>query len=146
MPNRLLKEGISKVNLNLCLKTLPDSSSGFMSIHYDLHGPNFSVSSACASSDTAIRLAGNAIRSGDIDISVCGGTVESAAAMMADVSARLTGILAAPPVVAVTAGRTAADLTTCTPPATSKPQMMAISGRQLSMTVFFIDWGRRSDL
>jgi len=79
---RLLREGISKVNLNLCLRSLPDSSPGFMSIHYGLHGPNFSVSTACASSDTAIRLAGNAIRSGEIDIGVCGGTVESAAAMI----------------------------------------------------------------
>ena len=79
---RLIEKGIDKVNLNLCLRALPDSSPGFMSIHYGLHGPNFSVSTACASSDTAIRLAWNAIRSGEIDIGVCGGTVESAAAMI----------------------------------------------------------------
>ncbi|MEK6859552.1 MAG: beta-ketoacyl-[acyl-carrier-protein] synthase family protein [Nanoarchaeota archaeon] len=79
---RLLKDGISKVNLNLCLKALPDSSPGFMSIHYGLHGPNFSVSTACASSDTAIRLGASSIKSGEIDVGICGGTVESASAMI----------------------------------------------------------------
>ena len=42
-------------------------------------------------------------------------------------SARLTGILPAPAVVAVTAGRTATALTVCTLPATSRPAARAIT-------------------
>ena len=47
-------------------------------------------------------------------------------------SAMLTGTLPAPAVVAVTNGRTAADLTRCTPPATRSPQARAMTG--------FIPW------
>ena len=79
---RLLAKGISKVNLNLCLKALPDSSPGFISIHYGFHGPNFSVSTACASSLTAIRLGASSIKSDETDVVICGGTVESAASMI----------------------------------------------------------------
>ena len=43
-------------------------------------------------------------------------------------SARLTGALPAPPVVAVTIGRTAAALTVCTPPAINSPQASARAG------------------
>lgn len=77
---RLLERGISKVNLNLCLKALQDSSPGFISIHYGLHGPNFTVTSACESSLNAVRLGFNSIRSGELDIGICGGTVECQAA------------------------------------------------------------------
>ena len=79
---RLLERGIGKVNLNLCLKSLPDSSPGFISIRYGFHGPNYSVSSACASSLTAIRHGANAIKNGELDIAVCGGTVECASSMI----------------------------------------------------------------
>jgi hypothetical protein len=43
-------------------------------------------------------------------------------------SATLTGTLPAPPVVAVTAGRIAADFTTCTLPATRSPAMIPNAG------------------
>ena len=43
-------------------------------------------------------------------------------------SAMETGTFPAPPVVAVTTGRTAAALTTCTPPAMSKPHASASTG------------------
>src|SRR5258708_34712850 len=43
-------------------------------------------------------------------------------------SATLAGRFPAPPVTAVMAGRIAADLTTCTLPATSKPQASASRG------------------
>ena len=50
-------------------------------------------------------------------------------------SAMLTGTFAAPPVVAVTIGRTAADFTTCTLPATSKPHARASTGLILVTTL-----------
>ena len=43
-------------------------------------------------------------------------------------SAMLTGTFPAPPVVAVTSGRTAADFARCTLPATSRPQAIARTG------------------
>ena len=46
-------------------------------------------------------------------------------------SAMLTGTFAAPPVVAVTKGRTANDLTACTPPETSRPATSAKIGLTL---------------
>jgi len=79
---RLVEKGISKVNLNLCLKSLPDSSAGFMSIRYGLRGPCFSVSTACATAKTAIRLGMNSIRSDETDVAVCGATCESSASII----------------------------------------------------------------
>ena len=50
-------------------------------------------------------------------------------------SAMLTGTFAAPPVVAVIAGRTNPDLVTCTVPATSRPDASAKMGL-MSVTTF----------
>ena len=79
---RLIEKGISKVNLNLCFKALPDSSPGFISIRYGFRGPCFSVSTACASALTGIRLGANSIKSDETDLVVCGGTCESAASII----------------------------------------------------------------
>ncbi len=53
---------------------IPDMSSGMVSIEHGLMGPNFSVSSACASSNHAIVTAADYIRMGKADVMVTGGS------------------------------------------------------------------------
>ncbi len=55
-------------------KMIPDISSGHISIKYGFSGLNYSVSSACASSNHALALAYRHIQFGDADIVVCGGS------------------------------------------------------------------------
>src|SRR5581483_3119575 len=61
-------------------------------------------------------------------------TAKNETAVEVTSSAMLTGTLPAPPVVAVTVGRIATDLTACTLPATSNPQASAITGLRPVMT------------
>ncbi len=54
-------------------KMIADIASGHISMEYELHGPNFGVVSACASSNNAIIDAFNLIRLGKADAIVTGG-------------------------------------------------------------------------
>ncbi|WP_297060876.1 beta-ketoacyl-ACP synthase II [uncultured Duncaniella sp.] len=54
-------------------KMIADIASGHISMEYELHGPNFGVVSACASSNNAIIDAFNLIRLGKADAMVTGG-------------------------------------------------------------------------
>ena len=52
---------------------IADIASGQISIMYGFHGPNFTTTSACASSSNAIADAFNYIRLGKANIIVTGG-------------------------------------------------------------------------
>ena len=52
---------------------ISDMAAGQISIHYGFHGPNFSTTSACASSCNALAVAFDKIRLGKADIIVSGG-------------------------------------------------------------------------
>ena len=55
-------------------KMIADIASGHISIMYGFHGPNFTTTSACASSSNAIADAFNYIRLGKANVIVAGGT------------------------------------------------------------------------
>ena len=54
-------------------KMIADIASGHISIRYGFHGPNYTTTSACASSSNALADAFNLIRLGKADIIVSGG-------------------------------------------------------------------------
>ena len=55
-------------------RMIPDLPAGYISIKYGLRGPNYCVSSACASSNHGIISAADQIRAGRADIMVAGGS------------------------------------------------------------------------
>ena len=54
-------------------KMIADIASGHISIHFGFHGPNYTTTSACASSTNALADAVNLIRLGKADMIVSGG-------------------------------------------------------------------------
>lgn len=54
-------------------KMIADIAAGQISIHFDFHGPNFTTTSACASSTNALADAFNLLRLGKADVIVAGG-------------------------------------------------------------------------
>ena len=54
-------------------KMIADIASGHISIHFGFHGPNYTTTSACASSTNALADAFNLIRLGKANIIVAGG-------------------------------------------------------------------------
>jgi 3-oxoacyl-[acyl-carrier-protein] synthase II len=58
---------------NTILKSMSNSMSAWISLEYKLRGPNFSVTSACASSAYAIGIAFDMIRNGVADLVITGG-------------------------------------------------------------------------
>lgn len=55
-------------------RMIPDLAAGYISIKYGLKGPNYCVSSACASSNHGLISALDQIRSGRADIMIAGGS------------------------------------------------------------------------
>ena len=58
---------------NTILKGMSNAMSAWISLEYKLHGPNFTVASACASSAYAIGIAFDMIKSGVADLVITGG-------------------------------------------------------------------------
>lgn len=54
-------------------KMIADIASGHISIHFGFHGPNYTTTSACASSSNALASAFNLIRLGKANVMVSGG-------------------------------------------------------------------------
>ena len=67
------KVGGPKFNPFFIPKMIADIASGHISIMYGFHGPNFTTTSACASSSNAIADAFNYIRLGKANVIVTGG-------------------------------------------------------------------------
>lgn len=63
----------SQSTQNVIVKSMPNSISAWISINHGLLGPNFSVSTACASSAYAIGLGQQMIQSGMLDVVIVGG-------------------------------------------------------------------------
>jgi 3-oxoacyl-[acyl-carrier-protein] synthase II len=70
---RLMEKGPSRVSAFLVPKLMINATSGQAAIRYGLRGPNFSVSSACASANHAIGMALRSIRYGEADVVITGG-------------------------------------------------------------------------
>ncbi len=71
---KMLEKGPDRVSPFMVPKLMCNASSGNISIHYHLHGPNFAVATACASAGHAIGEAAKAIRYGEADIIISGGS------------------------------------------------------------------------
>jgi len=71
---KLLNKGPSRVSPFFVPKTMCNAASGNISIRFGLWGPNYAVSSACASAAHAIGTARNEIRHDQADIIITGGT------------------------------------------------------------------------
>lgn len=67
------KEKGPKFNPFFIPKMIADIASGQISIQFGFHGPNFTTTSACASSSNALAAAFNQIRLGKADMIVSGG-------------------------------------------------------------------------
>ncbi|MBC8375012.1 MAG: beta-ketoacyl-ACP synthase II [FCB group bacterium] len=70
----LIKRGHRRVSPFFIPMMIPDIAAGYVSIIWGLKGPNFSVNSACATAAHAVGLGMRAIRYGDADVMVCGGS------------------------------------------------------------------------
>ncbi len=71
---RLLQKGPDKVSAFTIPKLMANAAPGHVSIHLNLQGPSASVATACASAGTAMGEAYHAIRRGEVDVLVTGGT------------------------------------------------------------------------
>ncbi|RKY53661.1 MAG: beta-ketoacyl-[acyl-carrier-protein] synthase II [Candidatus Neomarinimicrobiota bacterium] len=69
----LLNKGERFVSPFLIPAMIPDMLPGCISMRFGIRGPNYSVSSACASSAHAIGLAYRHIKNGDVSIIITGG-------------------------------------------------------------------------
>ncbi len=71
---RLMEKGPRRVSPFLVPKLMANAASGQVSIIFGLRGPNYTSSSACASSSHSIGQAFRAIKWGDADIMITGGS------------------------------------------------------------------------
>ncbi len=68
------EKGPMKINPFTALTVFPDAPAGFISIELGLHGPSFSLATACSSALDAVGYAFNAIRKGEMDAILMGGS------------------------------------------------------------------------
>jgi len=67
------KSGPRRVGPFVVPMMMPNAGSAIVAIYYGLHGPNFTVVSACATGSHAIGEAAEMIRRGAAEVMVCGG-------------------------------------------------------------------------
>ncbi len=71
---KFIEQGPSRVSPFLIPMMISDMTSGYVSIHWGLKGPNYTTVSACASGAHAIGEAFRAIKYGDADVVITGGS------------------------------------------------------------------------
>lgn len=71
---RIVKTGISSVAPFYIINAIPNTATAYVSQHWHLEGPCFSVNSACATSNHALGLASLLIKWGLADVMVAGGS------------------------------------------------------------------------
>ena len=67
------EKGPMRINPFTALTVFPDAPASFISIELGLHGPSFSLATACSSALDAVGYAFNAIRKRELDIILMGG-------------------------------------------------------------------------
>jgi len=70
---RFIEDG-RPVSPKLMALVIPNMASASIAMHWQLHGPQLAISTACASSLDAIGLAAGMIERGEIDAAIAGGT------------------------------------------------------------------------
>ena len=68
-----VEKGPTKINTFTAIASFPDAASSQISIELGIHGPSFSIATACSSASDAIGYAFNAIRNKELDIIIMGG-------------------------------------------------------------------------
>ena len=71
--NVFIEKGPMKIDTFTAIASFPDAPSSQVSIELGIHGPSFSIATACSSASDAIGYAFNAIRNNDLDIVIIGG-------------------------------------------------------------------------
>jgi 3-oxoacyl-[acyl-carrier-protein] synthase II len=69
-----LASGSRRVSPFMVPMMMPNAASAAIAITYGLHGPNITISSACATGTHAISEAGEMIRRGHSEVMICGGS------------------------------------------------------------------------
>jgi 3-oxoacyl-[acyl-carrier-protein] synthase II len=69
----LIEKGWRRVSPFFIPYTLTNMAGGLLATDLGFMGPNYSISTACATSNNAIIAAANHIRNGDADLMLCGG-------------------------------------------------------------------------
>ncbi len=72
--DRLVTKGHDKVSAFTVPKMMLNAASGQLSIYFHLRGPNYAVATACASATNAMGEAYKAIRYGEAEVMITGGT------------------------------------------------------------------------
>ncbi len=67
------EKGPMRINPFTALTVFPDAPASFISIELGLHGPSFSIATACSSALDAVGYAFNAIRKQELDVILMGG-------------------------------------------------------------------------
>jgi 3-oxoacyl-[acyl-carrier-protein] synthase II len=62
----------SAIDKKMPIQIMPNMAAAQTAIHYDLHGPSMTVTTACASSADALGLAARYIEHGDADVAIAG--------------------------------------------------------------------------
>lgn len=62
------------IDRKMPIQIMPNMAAAQTAIHYDLHGPSMTVTTACASSADALGLAARYIENGDADVAIAGAT------------------------------------------------------------------------
>lgn len=68
-----ITEGIHKVPARLMASVIPNMAASHVAMHYRVHGPQLTVTSACASGIDSIGMAARLIQSGMVDVAIAGG-------------------------------------------------------------------------
>lgn len=71
--NTLTEKGCRRVTPFFVPYILTNMGGALLAMEYGFMGPNYSISTACATSNNCIVSAANHIRNGEVDIMVCGG-------------------------------------------------------------------------
>ncbi|MBN1271381.1 MAG: beta-ketoacyl-ACP synthase II [Candidatus Aminicenantes bacterium] len=74
MCKRIQKQGMESVSPYYAVGVIPNMPPAFFAKEFHFQGPNFSVNSACATSNHAIISAMVLIKAGAADVMICGGT------------------------------------------------------------------------
>lgn len=74
----LLEKGWRRVNPFFIPFVIPNMGSALLAMDLNFMGPNYTISTACATANHSIIAAANHIRNGDADLMVCGGSEAAA--------------------------------------------------------------------
>lgn len=69
-----MENGLRRISPFAITMIMPNGAAGMLAIDYGIHGPTTTITTACASASDAIGHAYRAIRSGDIDAALTGGS------------------------------------------------------------------------